>query len=117
MTIRTNRLSKEHQRVCSITMKHGGEGTAVNVISDITGHTISGCQANYTREILDDNLQCTTKSKSNAEQLIQYLRHRSKVKKDLRFKALYHCVTTSSLLAMDVTKQQRACVAACFQEK
>ena len=106
MCIPTNGLSKEHQQVCSSTMKHPSMGSAVNVISDLVGHTIS------------NDIKCLPKLKTNAEDIINFLQFRSTPKKGMQFEALYlyHLVDQSSLLAIEMAKQRRARVDA-FQEK
>jgi hypothetical protein len=82
---------------------YAGSGAAQNIVGNMSGSSITKSQARYVRESLEETK--TTKGTSAANQTIEYLRAQSE-NKHIRYKALYHKVTSSSLLAMTKARQK-----------
>jgi hypothetical protein len=104
MTINSNMLSQQERDVCSLSMTYAGSGAAQNIVGNMSGSSITKSQAKYVTESLEETK--TTKGTSAANQTIEYLRAQSE-NKHIRYKALYHKVTSSSLLAMTKARQKR----------
>lgn len=102
MPVRTNALSKQEQQIGGIAMKHAGSGGAVDIMSEITGFTLSKQQTTHLRDLHEEIP--TTKSTDSCNQAVEHLRALAKQGK-VRYKALYHIVNESSLFAAKVARE------------
>jgi hypothetical protein len=85
-------------------MKYSGSGASQNMMTDLSQHTLSAQQLDRVREGHDED--GTTKTSSAATKVMEYLRRESKLGHK-SYKALFHEVSESSLLAVKMAKQKK----------
>jgi hypothetical protein len=103
LRIPLSRLTTGEKRIGATAMKYSGLGAAQNMMTDLSEHTLSAQQLDRVREGHEED--GTRKTSSAATKVMEYLRRESKLGHK-SYKALFHEVSESSLLAVKKAKQK-----------
>ena len=104
LNIPSSRLTAAEKQIGASAMRYAGSGGAQNMMTDLSQHTLSASQLRRVREQNEED--GTTKNSSAATKVMEYLRHEANLGKK-SYKALFHEVSESSLVAVKKAKQKK----------